>query len=432
MRKELIFCFKPQLIFRACVFMVVVPLFTFLACKKEHELPKVDLPAAGPAISLLKLKQQLTANTFHQFGAGDTTLTLTISMDETSGNTYKTVFAEDDERQGIQLKLKSSGGLYQGDKIRINLNSCYVALINNQLYIDSLDITKSIVKLSSGNTLAPLSISMNAFFQHTKVQDQENLQSRLVRISDIEFESSAKGRQLANSVTKTSADYNIGTCAGQFIKLRTSGFAKFAGTKIPAGHGDITGVLTQYNDEYTLVLRSETEMNLTAVSCAPPDTAAITSYLYKDFEDQSITSNNWQVVSKQGTTSYTASNFAQANYYARIYNKIGQDFEACEVWLISPAINLQASTAPVLNFKTANSSTTASLSLLVCNNYQAPDETWQELPFTIQKSSFTYCNSGDVNLSAYKNQSLRIAFRYRANAGSGSIWNLDEILVKEK
>lgn len=433
MRKDLIWPFWRDVRFKQFgLLLVFLKVIFFSSCKKDYSLPPQTELSEGPTIMLADLQKLLKTNTVHRFSTGDTSLLLTVTMDESSGNIYKSIFAQDQQQQGIQVRLLNSGGLYEGDLFRLNLNGCYACCINNQFYIDSVDVSKNVIKRSSGNTINPQVTVVSQLANFNQALHENNLQNRLIRLEDVEFAMQAKGKTLANAVTKSSSEHPVLSCGGTSITLRTSGFAKFANSVIPFGHGDITGILTQYNNNYTLLLRTEKEMRLDAVSCLPPDTSQSHYLLYKDFEDQSLLSGGWESGVKKGITTFTVSNFAQANYYARITNKIGSDYEACDTWLISPPINLEQTQNPVLNFKTANSSATASLVLMAGLDYGQATENWTTLSFEFQKGSFSYYPSGDIDLSAYKGQTIRIAFKYATIAGTGAIWNLDDIQLKEK
>lgn len=417
-------------------YFLICLLLLFFSCEKKYDLPPATVLKEGATLSIQQLKQNLAgSNSLHHFSTGDTSIYLTITMDESSGNLYKQVYATDDQGSAILLKLLNSGGLYQGDKIRINFNGCYAVCANNMVSIDSLDLEKSVVKLSSGTKSLAKNISMTQVQKDLFFKDAGNLQAQLVTISNVEFNAADRGKTLANVIGKSSYEYELGECYGFKISVRTSGLARFAGKAVPSGSGQITGILQQYNNDYTLLLRDYAEMAMNQAACGPPDTAVTKKYLYKDFDDQDLLSGGWQSKNVLGQTTWTISNYAQSSYYARIYNKSNNVYEACEAWLISPEVDLQSAIAPVLSFQTANSSTISPLSLMISENYvlgNPSSATWQEISFPIQKSSFTYFPTGDLSLNNYKGKKIHVAWKYTGTASSGSIWNVDVILVKEK
>lgn len=404
------------------------------SCNKEYDLPDNIVQEPGPELSISQLRKKIkSANSLYTFNGGDTSLTLTITMDETSGNIYKQFYATDAMGSAIQLRVLNSGGLYQGDKIRLRLGRLSLLCSNSMIYLDSILAERDIVKLASGLPTLAKSVSMEQLLTGSSYQDPLNLQSQYVRISDVEFNYESRGKTLANAIARTSGEHKFGKCFGKTITLRTSGSSKFAGRIVPSGHGELSGLLQQYNDGYTLYLRDLADLQMNANPCGKPDTSVRTIYLYKDFEDKSLSSGGWTQVQSSGTLEWTNSNFAQSSYYARISNKVGESYLAGQTWYISPPIDLQQASQPELTFVTANSSTISPLNVLVSAEYVSGDPlavNWQDYAYA-QKSSFTFLQAGPINLNSWKGKTIRIAYRYTALTGSGSIWNLDNIQVRD-
>lgn len=414
---------------------LIATTLVFSACHNHFDQPPLKALDDGAAITVTQLRNKLHGdNSLYHFTEGDSSIYLTVTMDEAQGNLYKQVYAADKDGRGILLKLLTSGGLYTGDAIRINLNNTWLVCANNMVTLDSLDLAKHVVKLSSGHLLQPIVKTVEEIMAKVNYADAGNLQSSLVMLSDVEFDASSQGLTLANAIGKSSLEHPLGKCGGKKIYLRTSGLASFAGKVVPSGHGSISGIIQQYNSEFTLVLRNYSEIQMQGSNCGPPDTTKTGYLLYKDFDDKNLSSGGWINAAVTGTTSWAVSNIGQSSYYARIYNKTNSVYEACEAWLISPEVNLSAASAPALSFLTANSSTASPLSLMISENYQSgmpATATWTELNFTIQKNSFTYCPSGEIDLSAYKNKKIRLAFKYSGTNSTGSIWDVDKIQIKE-
>src|SRR5688500_18858836 len=95
-------------------------------CKKAFDEPSLKIMNEGANLTIAALKARTNGfNGYYKFGGGDTNLFCTVTMDESSGNIYKQVFVRDDEGSAIQLRLVTPGGLFTGDRIRVNLNSLY-------------------------------------------------------------------------------------------------------------------------------------------------------------------------------------------------------------------------------------------------------------------------------------------------------------------
>lgn len=406
------------------------------ACEKKYELPDEVVKPAGPTLTIAQLKKRISgSNSLYAFKGGDSSLYLTITMDETSGNIYKQVYAEDLEGSGIQLRLLNSGGLYEGDNIRLLLGRLSLVASNNMLYLDSISVEKDVVKLASGSRFSARTVTMDQLLNAPSVLDAQNLQSQYVRITDIEFSYESRGKPLANIIARSSVDHYFGKCFGKTIALRTSGLCQFAGQLVPAGHGEITGILQQYNTAYSLVLKTHGDLQLAGETCGKTDTSQSGTYLYKDFEDKSLSSGGWLQIQSSGSISWTSSNYAQSSYYARISNKVAEVYQGGQTWLISPIIDLQKAQSPILHFITAVSSTLSPLDLLLTEEVDAnlPDSAiWLQLKYVSPTNGFSYMSSGDLSLSQWKGRRIRLAFRYNAQNTAGAIWNLDNIVIKER
>jgi hypothetical protein len=95
----------------------------------------------------------------------------------------------------------------------------------------------------------------------------DSLQGRLIRISNVEFSATDTAQTFADKKNKTGASRSIKFCAGGTIYLRTSGYADFAGEKIPAGNGDIVGVYSVYNYEKQILIRDTNDILLNGRRC---------------------------------------------------------------------------------------------------------------------------------------------------------------------
>lgn len=415
---------------------VSLALLGVYSCNKKFDTPPLQTPNAGAQVFIAKMKPRVPANGRSLRLSGDSSLYCTITADESSGNIYKQVFVKDDAGDAIQLNLTESGGLYVGDRLRINLNGVYLVNANSMIYLDSVNYTKHIVKLSSGNVVSPRVISLQTALSQTNPANAASLQSQLVQISPVEFAPNATTGTFADAVTKSSVNQTLKECGGsKSIIVRSSGYANFAAKPLPAGSGTITAVLTQYNGDMQLTIRNYAEISMNQPSCSTP-TVPAGSYLSKDFNDNSVTSGGWSEYKTSGNVGWKTSTAGGApNPYCQISNFANSVNSPCETWLISPSINLSASTNPVLNFRNAYKFTGAPLELYVIANYTGGNPTtsaWTKLSFTLSSGNFVFANSGDVALSAYKSATTRFAFRYQGSSSDGSTWEVDDIVVKEK
>ena len=325
-----------------------------ITCKKEFDVPPLKTDEAGAELFISRLKARVAVNGSTYLIAGDSSLYCTVIADEGSGNIYKQLFARDDAGDAIQLNLITPGGIYTGDRLRINLKGLYVINSNNMIYLDSVDMLKNTVKISSGNYVNIADISLQLLISQTKTGKPSAQQSQLIRIPAVEFIPNYTCTTFANPISKTSVDQTLRDCNGNQLLVRTSGYSNFAGKQLPAGNGYITGILTQYNDKLQLTVRNYNEVNMTDALCSVtnPTVSPSALYLKKDFNDNNINSGGW--------TSYAvtnnAVNWSVGSYsstptpFARISGFVNGTNSAAESWYISPAINLSGAQNPYRHF----------------------------------------------------------------------------------
>ena len=139
--------------------------------------------------------------------------------------------------------------------------------------------------------------------------------------------------------------------------------------------------------------------------------------------------NGWTFVDVEGPLATW--NIAQysGNHYANIngYNK-GANTD----WCISPAFNLDNYENPVLSFKTAKNYNGQDLQVYFSNDYDGIDPTtatWTELSATLSEGSFTWAESGDIDLSNYSGTSCYIGFKYTCAEDEAAAWEIDDCLL---
>jgi len=405
------------------------------SCKKQFDLPPVKQVNDGARITIASLKAKYNPYSVYKF-KGDTNLYCVVIADEVSGNLYKDIFVQD-ATGGLHVKLVTSGGLFIGDSIRINLNNILLNAYSDLIQLDSVDTEKSIVKLASG--LNPQPQEVNITDLTSNVTAFSKFQSRLIKLSSVEFLNGQQNQPYANAVTKAAIQYTLQDCARKQVTIRTSGYSFFANQNTPSGNGSIIGIASQFNKTVQLILRSPTEVNMSGALCqtlgTPVDTGK--TYLLKNFEDGSIGSSAWLNINVVGAINWTvktSTNISNPTKIAECNNYIGSGNQpACETWLISPSINLSASTLPTFSFSSASIFSGPPLQVLVSVNYSTglpSTATWTTLP-AIFGSSAVYASSGDINLSAYKKSNLRVAFKYTGNNASGQRWQIDNIRISE-
>lgn len=105
-------------------------------------------------------------------------------------------------------------------------------------------------------------------------------------------------------------------------------------------------------------------------------------------------------------------------------------------WLITPAIDLTASSGEVLSFVTKTRFANGyPMTAFISTNYDGTTAgiataTWTPLTFTAPTVDDVFVNSGNIDISAYESSNVRIAFKYTGSkAGVTTTCQLDNVKI---
>lgn len=393
-------------------------IFTVLitACKKEPD---------SPPITPLNSNQIITIDSLRNWesNGGPTSINSDLSvygivtMDESSGNIYKQLYIQD-HTAAIQVRLLSSSDFRVGDSVRISLNGAYLSDYAGVIQLDSIDPTKQIILQSKNNIVSPQTIALTDI----ALTDE----AKLVKLENVQFQAAELLNTYADAVNQSSENRMLEDCNGNTIIVRTSGFANYAGTQLPQGNGSLVCIVNQFNGELQLIVRSFEEVKMTGSRCAG-------QLLFKDFDDNSVTSGGWIVQQVIGTETWTTSTLGGApDPYGVIDNFNGGNTQT-ESWLISPALDLSSSSSASMSFLNACNYSGDALELLVSTNYSGTGNpnsaAWTSLTATWSTGSWLWVESGLIDLSAYLQSNVRIAFKYIGSNSDGKTWEIDDIEI---
>lgn len=356
---------------------------------------------------------------------------IVISSDE-EGNIYKNLYIQDNTA-GIVIALDRTN-LYTtfkpGQRVYVKCNGLYLgnyggvtqlgykyngsigripnAMIDSHIFRDSLP--------------GPVPTPLNREITSITANDL----CRLIKIDNVHFEETGVefAPQSASATDRILLDDN-----GNSIILRTSKYANFASTKTPKGKGSIIAILSSYNGTYQLYINSIKDL-------VNWDTTAQTesTIIYEPFTNQP---HNWITYSISSNKNWTY----DATYQCMYITGYGADAPSND-WLISPPINLNNVTNPILTFKTwtkyTDNGTAEPLTVYISTNYSGSGNptqaTWTKLNATLSPTnSQTWTSSGNIDLSNYVNNTVYIGFKYISSgttSGSTSNWKVDEFKVR--
>lgn len=386
-----------------------------VSCKKDFDTPPIKTIPEGNRITIADLKAMYQNAPLKI--TDELSLFAVVTMDEQSGNIYKEAYIQD-ETGAINLRLMSSGGLYQGDSVRVFLKGTTLTMYRKMMQLDSVDVDNNIIKQATQKDRQPDVLTSIANI------DTVFHQGKLIKFENVQFSSSELGNTYADGINLKSKSRVLEDAFGKPIDVRTSGYANFANDTLPNGKGYLIAIVSQYDDKLQLLIRNPNEVVLNNPR----------SGLAKNFQDESITSGGWTTQLITGTYNWTTSDQGSAgNFYAKMSNYTGTGNVASETWLISPAIDLSASTNATFDFRNASNFTGPNMEVLVSTNYDgvsAPSTaTWTQLGANLSTGGFAWVNGGPLSLNSYLTNGVYLAFKYTGTATSGKTWEVDDIIV---
>ncbi|PKP38947.1 MAG: hypothetical protein CVT98_04050 [Bacteroidetes bacterium HGW-Bacteroidetes-15] len=229
-----------------------------ISCEgSDFDTPPIKTLDENAILTISDLRALCPSGSTYTF-TGDTSLFAVVTMDESTGNIYKQLYVQDAD-QAVELRLSAASRIFQGDSIRVNLKGSTLMYFNNQFQVDNLLITNLVVQ-ESGHDKDPILITIP---QLLATDFSTTLQSKLVKIENVQFLLTELGKTYADAVNQNAASRELQDMQGNKIIVRTSGFSSFANTKVAEGSGSIIAIVTQFGAVRQLVIRrlSEVELN---------------------------------------------------------------------------------------------------------------------------------------------------------------------------
>jgi len=393
--------------------------FTFISCvKQDFDTPPSREIPIGTQITLGELVAMYNGEAFK---IDDTMSAYGVVVgDESSGNIYKNSYVQD-ATGAINLRLKNSGGLYEGDSIRIYLTGLYLSYYNGVTQLDSVDVDLNIVKIKTGIIIEPkvVTIPMLNTYEFT---------AQLIKLENVEFVASDTAKTWADAIALTTENRTLKDCDGNTVIVRTSGYANFADLSLPKGKGSFIAIVSRFNNDIQLYVRDVSEISLDSARCTGGGGGGgtVTSFNV-DFSDQTsnvdILLDGWLNVATVGGRLWRGKDFS-GNMYAQAtaYNSTDASNEC---WLVTPGIDLDAMTDPKIEFLSSVAYWTHDgLSVVISSDFDGSNisgATWTELDCALPTQSSTnyeFIESGIISLSSYSG-TVNVGFKYVGNGPGG-------------
>jgi len=206
------------------------------------------------------------------YGNDDVIIGYVVSSDE-GGNIYKNISFVDSDGNGFNMAVDKydTYTFYEpGRKVYINLKNLYTQIDFGGLEIGELYNNTQIGRI-------PELLIEDYIKRSCEVIDEETLVHKisladisddylfsLIEVDNVQFKDDEVGENFYSSSNELGGATNryIVDDKGYEIIVRTSSFADFANNPLPEGSGKIRGILTRYNDDYQLFMRSESDISM--------------------------------------------------------------------------------------------------------------------------------------------------------------------------
>ena len=253
----------------------IIFLLILVSCVQDEDFSVPPLECNDPNLSQTISAEDLYKNsssTAKLYGNDDVIIGYVVSSDE-GGNIYKNISFVDSDGNGFNMAVDKydTYTFYEpGRKVYINLKNLYTQIDFGGLEIGELYNNTQIGRI-------PELLIEDYIKRSCEVIDEETLVHKisladisddylfsLIEVDNVQFKDDEVGENFYSSSNELGGATNryIVDDKGYEIIVRTSSFADFANNPLPEGSGKIRGILTRYNDDYQLFMRSESDISM--------------------------------------------------------------------------------------------------------------------------------------------------------------------------
>ena len=253
----------------------IIFLLILVSCVQDEDFSVPPLECNDPNLSQTISAEDLYKNsssTAKLYGNDDVIIGYVVSSDE-GGNIYKNISFVDSDGNGFNMAVDKydTYTFYEpGRKVYINLKNLYTQIDFGGLEIGELYNNTQIGRI-------PELLIEDYIKRSCDVVDEETLVKKisladlsddhlfsLIELENVQFKDTEIGENFYSSSNELGGATNryIVDDKGYEIIVRTSSFAEFANNVLPDGNGTIRGILTRYNEDYQLFMRSIDDVNM--------------------------------------------------------------------------------------------------------------------------------------------------------------------------
>ncbi len=417
----------------AVLFFVAATLFFSGCVKKDFDKPPVKTLPVGTVYTISQLRQMYADSGAMPINY-DASVYATVTMDESTGNIYKSAYVQDGD-DAVNLHKTASGGLRIGDSIRIYLKNTVLSEYSGMFQIDNVNPDLNIVILGNQKYIQPQTVTIQEL-------STGNYQGKLIKLDGVQFSTADLGLTYADA--NSSANRTLEDCDGNSVVVRTSNYATFAGVVLPEGNGDLIAIAGEFSGTIQLYIRTLSEVNLNGERCGGGGGGEITPVDEVDehfdgaVDYENISISGWTNKIVAGNRAWTGKSFNDNKYaQATGYNS---ELDDMETWLITPPV-INTSGDKILTFKSSMAYWTHTgdnkpMTIWASTDYNGTNfETanWTDITSMATLpdaggSNYSWVESGEISLADFTGN-VAIAFKYKGSGTETTSFQIDDVKI---
>lgn len=454
--------------------LVAITTFTFFSCVEDGEFETPNIVIIEPNLSGTTETTFRAVVAAYQQAQGDGDNHVTFDQDlyitgyvissDRAQNFFEELIIQnkvdgstsaEDPRLGfrISVNVAALSNTYQvGRKIYVNLNglsfgeSNGVYVIGKGSELDQIQAYEYRDFIVRSSEVAEITPKITTIDELTEADE-----NTLIQLDDMQFERNQLGLTYSGEPSDEFDGFRtLESCnSSATIPLQTSTFADFTSIVVNQNRGSIQGVYSRdFRDDFSvLIINTPADISFddtercdpVVLNCTEPiNGASNTTIFSENFEGfNGYAAEGWTNVNvSNGTTEWIIGSFN--NTYAQV-NGFNTGENEINVWLVTPAINLDNTTEEILDFDVQTNFNNANiLTVWVSRDFTGnpATATWEQLETTIPQgnpSGFgSFEPASTVNLSCLSGN-VHIGFFYQGSDPSATTrYHVDNIEISGK
>ncbi|MDF1697226.1 MAG: DUF5689 domain-containing protein [Saprospiraceae bacterium] len=331
-------------------------------------------------------------------------ITGTVISDRNTGQVNgQNVFLQNGE-DGILVRFTSNHSFNLGDQLKVTVSGQEVSEFRGLLQLNNIPLFNAQLT-GSGELPTPTEITVDEILLNNNTYESTRV---LIKGATLSGSSTFAGDITVDDGTET-------------INIFTFNTTSFADDPVPSGTVDVTGIVSQYDDEVQLVINGLQDISGGTVDPGGDDGDVDADFEgYTDFDP--IDEKGWLNIATKGTRVWYGRNFDD-NGFAEC-EAFQDDNPETEAWLITPVIDTDEKSL----FSFDNSQAFwqhAGLSIWISPEFtNLDDANWVEIDEAVLANDgndfYEFVASGDIELTDYFGGKVRVGFKYEGTAASNT------------